>query len=161
AALTSTAVAAGARTASTLATSTGGAEVALATARPRRLGPPLGRTFTLALRGGGGADGRRGQVRWGALLATRATAGTARSLATLATPAFGPFALRTSTAPTAGPLAPRSLGAGLDHRQGDSLALAVHAHHPDGHDIADAHDVVRALDVAVGKLADVDQAGVF
>ena len=37
----------------------------------------------------------------------------------------------------------------------------VDAHHPDGHHVADAHHVVRALDVAVGELADVDQARVL
>ena len=53
------------------------------------------------------------------------------------------------------------LGPRLDHRQRDPFPLLVDAHHPDRHHVAHAHHVVRALDVAVGELADVDQPRVL
>ena len=54
-----------------------------------------------------------------------------------------------------------ALGAGRDHRQRHAAALLVHRQHPDRHHVADRHHVVGALDVAVGHLADVDQAAVL
>jgi hypothetical protein len=49
------------------------------------------------------------------------------------------------------------LGARLDHRQRNPLALVINAHDPDVHHVADAHHVVRALHVPIGKLANVHQ----
>ena len=47
--------------------------------------------------------------------------------------------------------------AGLHHRQGDPFAFLINAHHPDRHHVAHAHHIVRALDVAIGKLADMNK----
>ena len=44
-----------------------------------------------------------------------------------------------------------------DHREGDLLFACLHFHDPHGNHVSDRHDVVRALDVAVGHLADVNQ----
>jgi hypothetical protein len=49
------------------------------------------------------------------------------------------------------------LGSRFDHRQRNAFPLLVHSHHPGRDHIADAHHVVRALDVAIGELADVHQ----
>ncbi len=45
-----------------------------------------------------------------------------------------------------------------DHRQRDFLLFRFHLDHPHVYHVADAHHVVRALDVAVRQLADVDEA---
>src|SRR5262249_45199495 len=54
-----------------------------------------------------------------------------------------------------------AFGAGGDHRQRHAVAFLVHRQHPYGNDIVDGDHVVRALDVAIGDLADVHQAPVL
>src|SRR3954469_2583051 len=66
-----------------------------------------------------------------------------------------------SAAATAARAASGTLGPRLDHRQRDPLPFVIDTHYPGRHHVADAHHVVRALDVAVGELADVDQARVL
>ena len=47
---------------------------------------------------------------------------------------------------------------GLTMVKRDPLPLVVDAHDPGRDHVADAHHVVRALDIAVGQLADVRPA---
>jgi hypothetical protein len=56
---------------------------------------------------------------------------------------------------------PLPFGTGFDHRQRDAFPLLVDGHDPNGHDVTHTDNVVWTLDVAIGKLANVDQSGVF
>jgi hypothetical protein len=46
---------------------------------------------------------------------------------------------------------------GRNHRQGYFAGFRFDVEHPDGHSIADRNDFIRAADVAVGHLTDVNQ----
>ena len=93
-------------------------------------------------------------------LATLTLATRRAHLAPLLALASAAAAATTTTTPAAAGTA-GSLRAGRHHGERDALSLAVDAQNPDGHDVAHADDVVRAADVAVGELADVDEAGVL
>jgi hypothetical protein len=80
---------------------------------------------------------------------------------TLASTAGPSSAASTAAAARPARRAPRALGAGLDHRQRNPFSLLVDPHDPGRDHVADTDYVVGALDVAVGKLADVDQTGIL
>src|SRR5262245_53877238 len=54
-----------------------------------------------------------------------------------------------------------ALRAGPDHRQRHPPALVIDMVNPDGHAIAHGRHFVRAPDIPLGHLADVDQAAVL
>src|SRR5262249_50058460 len=113
----------------------------------------------------GSTHRRRGQGRAGGPRAATAATAPAPTLhrarpATLAV-ALARLAPGAPTTPRPALRTAMALRTRLDHRQRDALPLLVHAHHPDRDHVADTHHVVRALDVAVGQLADVNQARIL
>ena len=76
---------------------------------------------------------------------------------------FARFAGWLALAPALASLAAstRPLGPWLDHGQRDTLPFLIHAHHPDRHHVSHTHDIVRALDVAIGELADMHEPRVL
>ncbi len=54
-----------------------------------------------------------------------------------------------------------ALAARLNHRQRNPVALLVNRQNPNGDDVADGYHVIGALDIAIGHLADMDQAAIL
>ncbi len=130
-------------------------EAALARrAAPIAIAPP--RTGLGQDRNRGRSHRRRGQGRGG--WPGRSTWSTSPALP-LALAASFPLAPATPARTRRTPAL--ALRARLDHRQRHALPLLIDPHHPDRHHVSHAHHVMRALDVAIGKLADVHQARIL
>src|SRR6185437_1080011 len=54
-----------------------------------------------------------------------------------------------------------SFGTGRDHRQRNTMPFLVHRQHPHRHHITDRHHIVGAFDVAIGHLANVNEAAIL